>query len=244
MTPVSGKIQLHYDEMAEVYDKRYDENRGKFYYTHITRHIMDGFVRGGRLLDLGCGTGLFVGRYLEHGGNATGLDISRGMIEKASARCPKSNFILGTADVLPFQDCSFDAVSSILSFSYFKQPETTLSEIYRVLAPGGSVAVCTLGRNIFTRGLPALYQITEAMNIRKACHGAFGERYYSVEEMETLLAEAGFTEVTVRRCSFAHYDLADPIFELAQKIEPFVEENIPYLAYNICAKGKKPMDEA
>ncbi len=141
VTPVSGKIKLHYDEMAEVYDKRYDENRGKFYYTHITRHIMEGFARGGRLLDLGCGTGLFVQRYLEHGGSGTGLDISRGMIEKASRRCPTSGFVVGTAEILPFQDCSFDAVSSILSFSYFKQPDATLSEIYRVLAPGGSVAV-------------------------------------------------------------------------------------------------------
>src|SRR5271157_3868890 len=135
MTPVTGKIRLHYDEMAEVYDKRYDENRGRYYYSHIARHVLDGFVRGGRLLDLGCGTGLFVQRYLEHGGTATGLDISRGMIEKASGRCPSSNFIVGTAEVLPFRDNSFDAISSILSFSYFKQPDATLSEIYRVLAP-------------------------------------------------------------------------------------------------------------
>ncbi|HVP93866.1 MAG TPA: methyltransferase domain-containing protein [Methanoregulaceae archaeon] len=241
MTPVSGKVQLHYDEIAGVYDKRYDENRGRFYYTHITRHIMEGFVNEGRLLDLGCGTGLFLQRYLEHGGSGTGLDISRGMLEKASCRCPSSRFIIGTAEALPFRDRSFDAVSSILSFSYFKEPEETLSEVYRVLAPGGSIGVCTLGRNIFTRGLPAIYQISEVMNIKKACHGAFGERYYSVGEMETMLSDAGFTDVAVRRCSFAHYDLADPIFGLAQKIEPFVEQKIPYLAYNICAKGKKPV---
>lgn len=239
MTPVVDKVQVHYDEMAEVYDRRYDESRGKFYYSHISRHIMDGFFRGGKLLDLGCGTGLFVRRYLEEGGEAVGIDISRGMIEKASVRCRGSDFCVGTAEVLPFRDSSFDAVSSILSFSYLKQPKATLREVFRVLKPGGSVAVCTLGRNLFTRGLPAVYQISEVMNIRKACFGAFGERYYSVEEMERLIREVGFTEVRVRRCSFAHYTLADPIFGLAKKIEPFVESKIPYLAYNICAKGKK-----
>jgi ubiquinone/menaquinone biosynthesis C-methylase UbiE len=239
VTIVDQKIRDHYDEVADVYDERYDLNRGKFYYSHISRHILEVLPKGGRLLDLGCGTGLFVGRYIENGGEATGIDISPGMIRKAADRCRSSRFVIGTAEVLPFRDDYFDAVSCILAFSYLKRPETTLSEVMRVLSPGGAVAVCTLGINLFTRGLPAVYQLSEVIKIRKACFGAFGERYYTVEEMEQLLVDAGFTDIKVKRCSFAHYTLADPIFDLAKKIEPFVERNIPYLAYNICATGKK-----
>lgn len=240
MTATVQKVMSHYDEVAEVYDHRYDANRGKFYYNHISRHVMERFPRGGRLLDLGCGTGLFVRHYVNEGGEAVGIDISRGMIGKASDRCGSSDFTIGTAEILPFRGDSFDAVSSLLAFSYLKHPEKTLSETYRVIRPGGSVAVCTLGRNLFTRGLPALYQISEAINIKKACFGAFGERYYSVEEMDQLFTNAGFTDVQVKRCSFAHYNLARPIYDIAKKIEPFVERNIPYLAYNICASGMKP----
>lgn len=237
------KIANHYDDVAEVYDHRYDAKLGKFYYNHISRHVMERFPKGGLLLDLGCGTGLFVRHYVNEGGEAVGIDISRGMIGKALDKCGSSDFTIGTAEVLPFHDCSFDAVSSLLSFSYLKFPEKTLAETYRVLRPGGPIAVCTLGRNLFTRGLPAIYHISEAMNLRKACFGAFGERYYSVEEMEQLFSGAGFIDVQVKRCSFAHYNLARPIYEIAKKIEPFVERNIPYLAYNICASGRKPFED-
>ncbi|MDN5341074.1 MAG: hypothetical protein PWQ30_2183, partial [Euryarchaeota archaeon] len=34
--------------------------------------------------------------------------------------------------------------------------------------------------------------------------------------------------------------LADPVFKLARKVEPIIEEKLPYLAYNVCAAGKKP----
>lgn len=243
MKAAINKVSSHYDEVAEVYDRRYDVNRGKFYYNHISRHVMERLPRGGRLLDLGCGTGLFVRYYVNEGGEAVGIDISKGMIGKASGKCASSDFTIGTAEILPFRDGSFDVVSSLLAFSYLNHPEKTLEETYRVLRPGGSIAICTLGRNLFTRGLPAIYHISEAMNLKKACFGAFGERYYSVEEMEQLLHNSGYIDVNVKRCSFAHYNLARPIYDIAKKIEPFVERNIPYLAYNICASGKKPPGE-
>ena len=48
------------------------------------------------------------------------------MIGKASDKCGSSDFTIGTAEILPFRDNSFDAVSSLLSFSYLKHPEKTL----------------------------------------------------------------------------------------------------------------------
>ena len=48
---------------------------------------MGALPKGGNLLDIGCGTGLFVERYIEAGGSAIGLDISRKMIERARHRC-------------------------------------------------------------------------------------------------------------------------------------------------------------
>jgi len=240
LNTTASKIQDHYDDMAEVYDNRYDANLGKLYYAHICSQVMGRLSPGGRLLDLGCGTGLFSRFYSHRGGRVVGLDISRGMIEKARENCAGGEFVKGTAEMLPFEECTFDGVSSLLAFSYLRDPDLTMREVFRVLKPGGSMAICTLGLNLFTRGLPALYQLSEAINLKKACFGAFGERYYSVDEMEQLLIGAGFEEIQVRRCSFAHYDLAPPIYHIAKKVEPFVERNIPYLAYNICASGKKP----
>lgn len=233
------KVQRHYDEMAEVYDRRYDYRRGRCYHAHISQHVMNGLVKGGYLLDIGCGTGLFVSRYTEDGGTAVGLDISSGMIEKAVVRCPESDFTVGDGDVLPLKDNTFDAVASLLAFSYLKDPSRMLSEAYRVLRPGGTISVCTLGKNLLTVGLPAIHQIGEAMKIQQVGMGDFDEHYYNEKEMYTLFSEAGFTGVQVKRCSFAHLNLVEPVFDLAKRIEPFVERRLPCLAYNICAKGKK-----
>ena len=110
--------------------------------------------KGGKLLDIGCGTGLFVERYIESGGSAIGLDISSKMIEKARCRCMECDYAIGTGEKIPFCDNSFDAVSSLLVFSYIKDPETMLNEAYRVLKPGGKIAICTLGKETPYPGNP------------------------------------------------------------------------------------------
>lgn len=240
MTLAQNKVQRHYDEIAEIYDSRYDRDRGRTYYSHISRTVMEKLPRKGHLLDIGCGTGLFVERYVASGGTAVGLDISRGMIGKARDRCRKSQFTVGNAEHLPFADGSFNAISSLLAFSYVKEPDLMLEEAFRVLRPGGSAVICTLGKNLFTSGLPAIYTLGEVMKIRRVGMGAFGERYYTAREMKNLFQEAGFSAVSVRRCSFAHINLAMPLYGLAKRMEPFVEKRLPYFAYNICASGRKP----
>jgi hypothetical protein len=68
----------------------------------------------------------------------------------------------------------------------------------------------------------------------------FGEHYYDEHEMYDLFSEAGFCDVRVSWCSFAHIDMFDPLFNLAQRVEPFIERRIPQLAYNICVDARKP----
>ena len=234
------KIQEHYDTVAEVYDHHYDQPRGRCYHTHISTYIMSALPKGGKLLDIGCGTGLFVERYIEAGGSAIGLDISSKMIEKARRRCIACDYTLGTGEKIPFCDNSFDAVCSLLVFSYVKDPETMLNEAYRVLKPGGKIAICTLGKKLLTRGIPVIYLISEKMNVNHVVMKDFGEHYYDREEMDGLFTQAGFSDISVTWCSFAHIDMIDPLFLLAQKIEPFIEKCVPQLAYNICVSGKKP----
>ncbi|NLZ29283.1 MAG: methyltransferase domain-containing protein [Methanomicrobiales archaeon] len=235
-----NKVQQHYDEVADIYDDRYDGRRGRSYHRHISDHVMSMLPEGGLLLDLGCGTGLFVERYIKEGGRAMGLDISPEMVRRGRWRCPGSGFCVGTAEVLPFRDGAFDALASLLAFSYVPDPGAMLAESYRVLKPGGRIAICTLSRTVFTSIVPVVYQVGEMVGMKKVGVGDFDERYYTNGELAGLLEEAGFADVSVTRCSFAHVNLAEPIFALAQKVEPIIEERLPYLAYNVCAAGKKP----
>jgi ubiquinone/menaquinone biosynthesis C-methylase UbiE len=235
----TDKIRRHYDTVADTYDSHYDHHRGKTYHTHLSGHLMRALPEGGRLLDIGCGTGLFVEKYIRNGGTATGLDISEGMVARARCRCPECEFLVGTGERLPFGDGSFNAVSSVLVFSYVRDPVSMLSEVYRVLEPGGSVALLTLGKKLITRGIPSLYKIGEKIRIKHVVMKDFGEHYYDEKEMYSLFDNAGFSGVDVRWCSFAHIDMIDPIFSLATKVEPFVEKKVPQLAYNIFVSARK-----
>ncbi|MEG3057034.1 MAG: methyltransferase domain-containing protein [Methanoculleus sp.] len=235
-----NKVQQHYDEVADIYDDRYGGRRGRSYHQHISDHVMSVLPEGGVLLDIGCGTGLFVERYIREGGQAVGLDISPEMVRRGRQRCPGSGFCVGTAEVLPFQDETFDALASLLAFSYVPDPGAMLAESYRVLRPGGRIAICTLSRTVFTSIVPVVYQMGELVGMKKVGVGDFNERYYTNGEIACLLEDAGFADISVGRCSFAHLNLADPVFSLARKVEPFIEEKLPYLAYNVCAGGKKP----
>ena len=241
-TTKPNKIQHHYDSIADVYDHHYDHNRGKRYHMHVSSRLMGPLPRGGRLLDIGCGTGLFVEKYIKNGGTAVGLDISGKMITQAHRRCPTSEFIVGTGEKIPFSDRSFEAVSSLLVFSYVKDPHAMLNESYRVLKPGGVLSICTLGKKLLTRGVPAIYQLGEKMRIKHLMLKDFDENYYDKDEMTGLFTQAGFSDVAVSWCSFAHIDMIDPLFNFARKVEPFVEKRVPQLAYNICVSGKKPVE--
>ncbi|OPX68058.1 MAG: hypothetical protein A4E37_01082 [Methanoregulaceae archaeon PtaB.Bin056] len=60
--------------------------------------------------------------------------------------------------------------------------------------------------------------------------GAFGERCYSPAEMIALHQAAGFCDVSVTKCPFAHIHLVHPLYAKGRRIEPFVVERIPSLA--------------
>ncbi len=92
------------------------------------------------ILDVGCGTGLASGPLIENGYNVTGVDPSEPMLEAARIRYPKVTWTRGVAEKLPFRNASFNAAISAQALHHADQ-RLALSEILRVLAPPGIVAI-------------------------------------------------------------------------------------------------------
>lgn len=112
------------------------------------------FIRSIRLphgikaLDLACGTGDLVPLIAAQFGDAvTGGDFCEPMLEVARQRFgPKYSFMLSDAMQLPFADASFDLVTISFGVRNFENLRRGLREIYRVLKPGGVIAVLEFGQ--------------------------------------------------------------------------------------------------
>jgi SAM-dependent methyltransferase len=91
-----------------------------------------------RALDAGCGTGFQTALLLELGWNAVGLDLSAGLLDVARRRHGAARFARGDLEALPWRDGAFEVVVCCGStLSLVARPERAVSEIGRVLAPGG-----------------------------------------------------------------------------------------------------------
>ena len=97
-----------------------------------------------RILDLGCGNGLYLAELArrEHRGTVCGADLSLGMLAAAHARSGAA-LLVADAQRLPFADDSFDRVLAIHMLYHVPDRDLCLSEIRRVLRPGGLVLALT-----------------------------------------------------------------------------------------------------
>src|SRR5437763_14421191 len=71
-----------------------------------------------RLLDVGCGAGMFLGLAADRGADVSGLDASPGLIEHARKRVPGAEIVRGEMEALPHEDASVDVVTGFNSFQY------------------------------------------------------------------------------------------------------------------------------
>ena len=101
---------------------------------------------GGRVLDVGCGTGALVDAVVKRGAGSTvvGIDPSQPFIDYARQRFPGPRFGFDSGDgmALPYPDASFECSLSLLVFQFIPQPEKAASEMRRVTRPGGTAAAC------------------------------------------------------------------------------------------------------
>jgi len=99
--------------------------------------------RGGRYLDIGCGTGaaaIHVARL--HGMQTVGLDVGREQVEVAMHNAlpeQKARFLTGDASRLPFRSESFDVVACSMVMHHVRNWKSVLAEVVRVVKPSSFI---------------------------------------------------------------------------------------------------------
>lgn len=130
----------HFDGQAAEYDRRdtyYYSQNGKISCRDIAEQIRERSYES--LLDVGCGTGFLIDLLTKQKpARYCGVDLSDEMIRVArNKQIEGAEFVVSSADRLPYPDGSFDVVTCSQSFHHYPYPEQAMREAKRVLKPGG-----------------------------------------------------------------------------------------------------------
>ena len=137
------QVSEHFDDIADEYDDSLPP--------HVVRHYLEkrvayinGLLPSGKVLDVGCGTGVVAGRLAAIGYEVTGTDPSPGMLKYVAEHAPQVTAVEGSATELPFEDNTFDLTYCVAVMHHIAEPDLvhrSLVEMVRVTRPGGQTLI-------------------------------------------------------------------------------------------------------
>jgi 2-polyprenyl-3-methyl-5-hydroxy-6-metoxy-1,4-benzoquinol methylase len=134
-----------YEEFADEFDAKmnmYDTNRR---IDIIFNELLPEDLHGKKLLDAGAGTGWFSARACQRGARVTSLDVGEKLLAQVAKKCD-SERIVGDVLSLPFDPESFDFVICSEVIEHTVEPSRAVSELARVLRPGGVLIITVPNR--------------------------------------------------------------------------------------------------
>jgi len=158
------------------------------------------FFRGkgaGLILEVGCGAGFLLSHLraaLPASFSLVGADVDRAML-RLSGRVQGTEgipFVQNEDASLPFREGSFQGIVCDGTFHHFEQPERMFAEMYRVLAPGGEMAILNIDAGfLFARLFRAYYRLKKKLGLATRPDFAL---YNSIQHSPSLEEMRGFLE--------------------------------------------------
>jgi SAM-dependent methyltransferase len=101
---------------------------------------------GTKLLDIGCGSGIFCQMAARRGAWVSGLDAAQPLLSIARQNVPFGDFRTGQIGELPYSDQTFDVVTGFNTFQFAASPLNALREARRVSRSGARVVIAVFGK--------------------------------------------------------------------------------------------------
>lgn len=167
---------------------------------------------GEQVLDISCGTGLVtfpIAEAVGPSGTVTGIDLSEGMIEKATLLAEKMGvenvtFKHMDAEELNLPNTTFGVAVNSLGLMYYPDPGKALQEMYRVLKPGGRATALVWGRRKEC-GWAEIFPIVDRRVESEVCPLFF--QLGTGENLSNTFRQAGFSAITSDRFDVTlHYN--------------------------------------
>jgi 2-polyprenyl-3-methyl-5-hydroxy-6-metoxy-1,4-benzoquinol methylase len=184
----AAEMANHYEtmEIQELGDESWNDH----YLANINRRSS----RRGNLLEIGFGKGSFLMLARQHGWTTYGIDLSVPHVKRATEKLGLSNITLGTLEDVAYPNDFFEVVAGFNFLEHVPDPRKTLEEIYRILRPGGLLAVmCPNIAGIYHSLMPALLGANDPLRISWVPPEHLS--YFNKRNLRLLLESVGFTEI-------------------------------------------------
>ncbi len=214
-TKISSEVSGMFDAISKRYDIANDVL--SFGVHHLWRAAMVKAVRpltAERVLDLAAGTGVSSAALARSGARVTGVDFSEGMLKVAREKYSDNellDFKQADATNLPFADNFFDAATISFGLRNVNDVQLALTEMLRVVKPGGRVVVCEFSTPASI--LRAPYRFYNRVILPKLAGVLVGsseaydylaesiEVWPNQDELGMMMLQAGFERVVYRNLS-------------------------------------------
>jgi ubiquinone/menaquinone biosynthesis C-methylase UbiE len=176
---------------------KYDRFMGRYSRELAPQFIeFAGVESGMAVVDVGCGPGALTERLVERVGakHIAAADPSEPFVAAATERAPGADVRLAAAEELPWEDDRFDAALSQLVVNFMRGADTGVSEMRRVVRPGGVVAACTWSYGEDMEMLRGFWDAARRLDSGAPDEGST-MRYRSVEELDELWRRVELSEV-------------------------------------------------
>jgi len=140
--------KVNYNTIAKNYDQRYKLNACPGIQKVLRAHVSS--VKPWRVLEVGCGTGYWLGLLKEAGCLVSGLDASEEMLSLARSRLGDVDLRHGIAETLPWPNDDFKFVFMVNALHHFSNPYQSIQEGVRVLEAGGALVI--IGMDPYMQG--------------------------------------------------------------------------------------------
>lgn len=188
---VFSQRKIGNDELTEFYTNLYQRTN---YFSPITakryEELLDTFEpfrKTNKILDVGCGCGFFLEVAKEKGWEVYGTEFADNVVEECSLK--GFNMQLGSLENVQFENDMFDIIVSIEVIEHLIDPKATVSEMYRIVRPGGCVYITTPNFNSLLRyKMGPKYDV-----IRFPLHLI----YFTPKTLQGLFSQIGFTSKNV-----------------------------------------------
>ena len=201
---IKNRVKQGYDGAFSEHVTRYDE-LGEAFQARAAKAQLEGVdLQGKKVLDVGCGTGIMSLLALRKGAAKVVCgDISNYMLEVGRAKADgqgygadRIDFRQLDAESLPFEDASFDFVMTGMTLGLLPDPEKAVTEMFRVLRPGGLLSVGAHGPEHYWEACDASFRAINKWYVL----GYRLEFWPRKEEyVRRLLTEAGLVDIRISR---------------------------------------------